>query len=159
MKQNMPEIKQPVLENIQNRPFSILIYYDANCLSNLPDSTDFGTAPICLSTISPLLKNNKAGILRMPNFIDMPGLLSTFTLPTTALPLYSLAISSTTGPTIRQGPHHSAQKSTNTGLSDLSTNSSKFASVISKAMISIFLILNYKYILFKLLATSVHMTM
>src|SRR4051812_11327385 len=78
-------------------------------------------------------------MLRIPNFIEMPGLLSTFTLPTTALPSYSFAISSTTGPTILQGPHHSAQKSTNTGLSDLSTNSSKFASVISKAMISIFL--------------------
>src|ERR1700743_181059 len=138
MKQNMPEIKQPVLENIQNRPFSILIYYDANCLSNLPASTDFGTAPICLSTISPLLKYNKAGILRMPNFIEIPGLLSTFTLPTIALPLYSFAISSTAGPTIRHRPHHSAQKSTKTGLSDLRTNSSKFASVISKAMIFYF---------------------
>src|SRR5256885_8203663 len=114
------------------------MYYDANCLSNLPASTDFGTAPICLSTISPLLKYNKAGILRMPNFIEIPGLLSTFTLPTTALPLYSFDISSTTGPTIRQGPHHSAQTSTSTGLSDLSTNSSKFASVISKAMILCF---------------------
>src|SRR6201996_877726 len=135
MKQNMPEIKQPVLENIQNRPFSILIYYDANCLSNLPASIDFGTAPICLSTISPFLKYNKAGMLRIPNFIEMPGLLSTFTLPTTALPSYSLAISSTTGPTMRQGPHHSAQKSISTGLFDFSTSSSKFASVISKAMI------------------------
>src|SRR6202012_1659769 len=77
----------------------------------------------------------------MPNFIDMPGLLSTFTLPTTALPLYSLAISSTTGPTIRHGPHHSAQKSTKTGLSDLRTNSSKFASVISKAIS-----LNFKFL-------------
>src|ERR1700753_4074690 len=106
-----------------------------NCAVNLPASIDFGTAPICLSTISPLLKYNKAGILRIPNFIDMPGLLSTFTLPTTALPAYSFEISSTTGPTIRQGPHHSAQKSINTGLSDLRTSSSKFASVISKAMI------------------------
>src|ERR1700712_6152063 len=108
-------------------------YY--NWAVNLPASTDFGTAPICLSTISPFLKYNKAGILRIPYFIDMPGLLSTFTLATTAVSAYSFDISSTTGPTILQGPHHSAQKSTNTGLSDLSTSSSKFASVISKAMI------------------------
>src|ERR1700753_2605022 len=114
-----------------------------NCAVNLPASIDFGTAPICLSTISPFLKYNKAGILRMPNFIDMPGLLSTFTLPTTALPSYSFAISSTTGPTMRQGPHHSAQKSISTGLSDFSTSSSKFASVISKAMI--FLFFKFRY--------------
>jgi hypothetical protein len=38
------------------------------------------------------------------------------------------------GPTTRQGPHHSAQKSTSTGLSELSTSSWKFAVVNSKAM-------------------------
>jgi hypothetical protein len=43
------------------------------------------------------------------------------------------------GPTILQGPHHAAQKSTMTGLSAFNTSSSKFVSVISKA-ISIYFI-------------------
>jgi hypothetical protein len=38
------------------------------------------------------------------------------------------------GPTIRHGPHHAAQKSTKTGLSDCKTTSSNVASVISKAI-------------------------
>src|SRR3546814_8697504 len=71
----------------------------------------------------------------MPYLTEMSGLLSTFTLPTTAWPSYSLANSSTMGPTMRHGPHHSAQKSTNTGLSDCSTTSSKLLSVISNAII------------------------
>src|SRR5215210_1236149 len=41
----------------------------------------------------------------------------------------SEAISSSTGATILHGPHHSAQKSTSTGLSLPSTSSAKFASV------------------------------
>src|SRR5215211_1062247 len=41
----------------------------------------------------------------------------------------SAAISSRTGATILHGPHHSAQKSTSTGLSLPSTSSAKFASV------------------------------
>jgi hypothetical protein len=39
------------------------------------------------------------------------------------------------GPTILQGPHHAAQKSTITGLSDFNTTSSKVASVIANAML------------------------
>jgi hypothetical protein len=65
-------------------------------------------------------------------------LASTSTLPTTALPSYSVLISSMIGPTIRHGPHHAAQKSTNTGLSDFNTTSSKVASVIACAIIYIF---------------------
>src|SRR5690606_36965481 len=42
------------------------------------------------------------------------------------------------GPTILQGPHHAAQKSTITGLSLFSTVSSKLESVISKAIIFVF---------------------
>src|ERR1700685_1258552 len=47
------------------------------------------------------------------------------------LPSKSLASSSTMGARARQGPHHVAQKSTNTGVSDLSTSWSKFESVTS----------------------------
>jgi hypothetical protein len=38
------------------------------------------------------------------------------------------------GPTILQGPHQVAQKSTKTGLSDFNTTSSNVASVISNAI-------------------------
>jgi hypothetical protein len=38
------------------------------------------------------------------------------------------------GPTILQGPHQAAQKSTITGFSDFKTSSSKFESVISNAI-------------------------
>src|SRR5690606_27372992 len=105
-----------------------------SCLTSLSVRTDLGTAPICLSTICPFLKKSKAGMFRIPYFTDMSGLWSTLTLPTTALPSYSLANSSTMGPTMRQGPHHSAQQSSNTGLSDCNTTSSKLLSVISNAM-------------------------
>gem|GEM_PF-4836646 len=40
--------------------------FSYNCFSNFSVRTDFGTAPICLSTISPFLKNNNAGIFLIP---------------------------------------------------------------------------------------------
>src|SRR5689334_20887660 len=45
----------------------------------------------------------------------MSGASSTLSLVTVNVPACSPAISSSTGETIRQGAHHSAQKSTNTG--------------------------------------------
>src|SRR5215510_13584699 len=54
---------------------------------------------------------------------------SILTLPTFTLPSYSLASSSRMGAIILQGPHHSAQKSTNTGVADFKTSSAKLASV------------------------------
>src|SRR6056297_667097 len=78
------------------------------------------------------------GMLRIPYFAAMVGLLSTSTLPQIARSLYSSDNSSTNGPIIRHGPHHSAQKSSNTGLSDFNTISSKFLSVISTVIIVYF---------------------
>src|SRR3954467_9594018 len=52
-----------------------------------------------------------------------------FTLPILTLPSYSPASSSSTGAIILQGPHHSAQKSTTTGVDDFKTSSEKFPSV------------------------------
>ena len=66
---------------------------------------------------------------RMPNFGGISGLASTSTLHTFSLPLYS------GGNFIQHrrdhfaGPHHSAQKSTSTGMSELSTSASKVASL------------------------------
>src|SRR5437868_10670095 len=51
------------------------------------------------------------------------------TFTTLSLPSISLAMSSSAGPIMRQGPHHSAQKSTRTGVSDFRTSCSKEASV------------------------------
>src|SRR5580698_6600974 len=56
---------------------------------------------------------------------------STSIFPIFNLPWKSLASSSTIGARARQGPHHVAQKSTKTGVSDLSTSWSKFESVTS----------------------------
>src|ERR1700761_674995 len=46
----------------------------------------------------------------------------------------SLAISSTTGATMRHGPHHGAQKSTSTGTSDSRTSAWKLLSVTSATL-------------------------
>src|SRR5665213_178694 len=51
-----------------------------------------------------------------------------------SLPSMSLAISSSEGPIILQGPHHSAQKSTRTGVSDFRTSCSKEESVALTVM-------------------------
>src|ERR1700761_4636433 len=55
------------------------------------------------------------------------------------LPSYSLDSSSMTGPIARQGPHHSAQKSTTVNLSEEITLSWKLVSVNSKGIIQCFL--------------------
>src|SRR5574344_1804187 len=54
---------------------------------------------------------------------------STSTFPITALPSYSVANSSMIGAIWRQGPHHCAQKSKTTNLSDCKTAFSKVSSV------------------------------
>src|SRR5450830_2019002 len=66
----------------------------------------------------------------MPNLAGMLWLESTSSLAICSLPSYSLAISSRIGAIALQGPHHSAQKSTRTGLSDFNTSASKEASEI-----------------------------
>ena len=67
---------------------------------------------------------------RMPNFAGVAGLESTSIFVKLTLPAYSEATSSTIGAIILHGPHHSAQKSTSTGLSDFNTSASKEASLI-----------------------------
>src|SRR5437867_2391270 len=53
---------------------------------------------------------------------------STFTFPILTAPAFSRATSSRSGAIILQGPHHSAQKSTITGLSPWVTSRSKLDS-------------------------------
>src|SRR6266511_3258916 len=54
---------------------------------------------------------------------------STLSVTRRSLPVCSVAICSSTGATMRHGPHHSAQKSTSTGVSPL-VSCSKLASVM-----------------------------
>src|SRR5579871_395935 len=75
--------------------------------------------------------------------MDNCGLWSTFTLPTLILPLYSFDNSSMTGPIARQGPHHSAQKSTTVNLSEEITFSWKLVSVSSNAIMRVLCFVEY----------------
>ena len=88
-----------------------------------------GTAPTTVSTFWPPLTIIRVGMLRMPYWLATLGFSSVLSLNTLILPSNSLAISSTIGATMRQGPHHGAQKSISTGKSLLSTSCSKEASV------------------------------
>src|SRR5690606_9144945 len=108
--------------------------------------TFLGDTPTCLLTTSPFLNTKTVGMLRTPYLAANCWLASTSTFPTTALPSYSWLTSSIMGPTILQGPHHAAQKSTNTGLSLFKTTSSKVASVISSAILLVFVIVNAKLV-------------
>src|ERR1700733_12153251 len=67
---------------------------------------------------------------RMLNLGEYAELSSILSMAIRILSLYSPAISSRMGAIILQGPHHSAQKSSNTGLSDLSTSWLKVASLV-----------------------------
>src|SRR5262249_39529361 len=99
------------------------------CESSIFCTSDFPTAPTRCSTTWPPLNSKSVGIPRMLYFIAVPPLESTSSLPTFAFPAYSAATTSIVGAICRHGPHHSAQKSTSTGMSDRSTSWSKPASV------------------------------
>src|SRR4051794_10864682 len=88
----------------------------------------FGAAPTCREAISPPLKIIRVGIDITPYFEAVFGLSSTFSLTILTLSPIAPEISSSAGPIMRQGPHHSAQKSTTTGPVALSTSASKSAS-------------------------------
>ena len=91
--------------------------------------------PIHCFTTSPLWKSIKVGIDMMPNFPGTWGFSSTFILAIMPLSPNSLSRSSRIGSCIRHGPHHTAQKSTNIGLSYLTTWVSKSWSVTVMCMI------------------------
>ena len=77
-----------------------------------------GCTPTKPSTAWPSRTANTAGIDRTPKSAASPGSRSVSTLARTNRPPYSAASRSSTGPSIRHGPHHSAQKSITTGTSD-----------------------------------------
>src|SRR6202521_6088852 len=71
------------------------------------------------------------GMPRIPNRWDRFGALSLLTFTSLSLPGRSVAIFSTMGDTIRQGPHQGAQKSTRTGNELSSTTAGKSVSPLS----------------------------
>src|SRR5688572_5573535 len=83
--------------------------------------------PTIVSVSSPSLKSNSVGIPRTAYRSGIVGFSSTFSLATVARPSNSVASASTVGASRRQGPHHSAQKSTST--TPLFFSSSKLLSV------------------------------
>lgn len=113
-----------------------------------------GAAPTSSDTSSPPLKNFKVGILSIWYRLDKSLSSSTFTLPTFNLPSYCVASSSTIGERTLHGPHQDAQKSTSTGIGDLSTSASKFSFVITISDIyveRVFLLIEaYRYSNFRL---------
>src|SRR5688572_5020207 len=92
-------------------------------------SCGFGWYPTMRSASRPFLNTIMVGIARTPKRPAVIGLASTSSFTTRILSPCSFATSSRTGPTIRHGPHHVAQKSTRTGVSDFRTSCSKLWSV------------------------------
>src|SRR5262249_40165007 len=88
----------------------------------------FGAAPTWREASSPFLNSISVGIDMMPYFAAVCGFSSTLSFTILTLPFIVPAISSSAGAIMRQGPHHSAQKSTTTGSALLSTCASKSAS-------------------------------
>src|ERR1700726_1648470 len=88
----------------------------------------FGAAPTWREAISPPLKIISVGIDITPYLEAVFGLSSTFSFTILTLSPMAPEISSSAGAIMRQGPHHSAQKSTTTGPVALSTSASKSAS-------------------------------
>src|SRR6185295_18990879 len=100
-------------------------------------------APTTRSTSFPALKRIKVGIPLMPYRCAVEVLSSTFTFTTPALSPNRSAMASMVGANMRHGAHHSAQKSTNTGLLDCSTSFSKDLSVTAEtfSLIHVLLVL------------------
>src|ERR1700685_793631 len=79
----------------------------------------------------PWLNTISVGIDMTLNLIAVSLFSSMLSFTTFRASPRSFAISSTTGATIRHGPHHGAQKSTSTGTSDSRTSAWKLVSVTS----------------------------
>jgi hypothetical protein len=91
-------------------------------------TSDFGFAPIEVAAGSPFLKSINVGMDITLYLSASVSASSVFTLQN-FISATSSDISSMIGESILQGPHHDAQKSTSTGLSDFNTSCSKFSCV------------------------------
>ena len=79
--------------------------------------------------VLPFLNTIRVGMPRTPNLAGVTSFSSILILTTFRRPWNSEAMSSKIGAIILQGPHHGAQKSSNTGTSDFKTSCSKLASL------------------------------
>src|SRR5205814_1244594 len=95
-------------------------------------------APMNSATTLPSRNALTAGMLAIWKLIARLGLRSVSTLASSISPARFATAASSAGPSTRQGPHHSAQKSTTTGTSRerSTTLASKSASVTSNATYS-----------------------
>ena len=93
-------------------------------------SCAFDTAPTCCAATTPSLNSSSVGMLRTLYFGAVNGFSSIFNLMTFRRSPYSSATVPRTGAIILHGPHHSAQKSSKTGTSELTTSASKSLSVV-----------------------------
>ena len=96
---------------------------------------DLGVAPTLVDFNSPSLNKSIVGIPLTPYLVGVLGSSSILCFAIETSFAISSEISSKIGPTILQGPHHSAQKSTTIGFEDLITYDSKFSSVTFKVAI------------------------
>ena len=87
--------------------------------------------PAKRSLTSPPLKNRMAGTLEMPYLAAIAWASSTLSLQTLTPGRCSSAICSTSGVSMRHGPHQVAQKSTMTRSCDSKTSDAKFCSFSS----------------------------
>ena len=110
---------------------SVVFYYASRALFN----SSLEVRPTKRFTSAPSLNRISVGMLTTRNCCASAIFWSTSTFPTA---YHSSASSSTTGPWRIHGPHQVAQKSIRTGFSDLNTSVSKFAVVLSFAMIYIY---------------------
>src|SRR2546421_12434815 len=107
------------LGNVSGAHTAVVIHCSSFC---------FGAAPIWREASWPALKIISVGIDWMPYLAAVCGFSSTLSLTILTLPLSVPAISSSAGAIMRQGPHHSAQKSTTTGPVAFNTSDSKVVS-------------------------------
>src|SRR3954471_14555127 len=89
---------------------------------------DLGSAPTLVAATWPSWKIIMVGMPRTPYLVGTCGFSSMFSLAMVILPSSSVLSSSRAGAIMRQGPHHSAQKSTNTGFLASRTSAWKEAS-------------------------------
>src|ERR1700691_1328245 len=89
---------------------------------------DFGRAPTLVAATWPCEKIIMVGMPRTPYLVGTCGFSSILILAMVSLSPSSVESSSSAGAIMRQGPHHSAQKSTKTGFLESSTSAWKEAS-------------------------------
>src|SRR5215204_3424316 len=131
LRHRVEAIKRPAGDNSRPDSYGLCVYpASAKRSSSKADSTiSLGSAPTTALGCSPGSKNAMVGMLETPKWPASAVSASTSTFATFTEPSYSAAIWSMTGATCLHGPHHAAQKSTNTGTSEFRTSSSKVSSV------------------------------